>query len=716
MKPVHVGHPYCKIEFATERGNINISQTAMQTNDMDFDIYSVNTGRDVGGDDCATFSIVLVYKEAWYNNINGNDFVKISFGRGYEARPVLFGLVDTIQESLSYINLKPVRTITVSGRGFNKALMQFDVGIIQELDFLSGTLGFFRGQDNALSQKSSPAVIIKTAVDYYTNKGIDMTFANGKSWKDYIDTIYLDDGTNTSVGNPMSPYEYQGSLWDYIKEWRNAPFNETYWEVINGKPTFVVRPTPFNPDKWNMLNETTVSSEDIVDTNVGKNDLETYTVFSVKGTYMIEDLEKMQGVPIWYKPNYRKYGIRSLYVYSKYTTDESLIYKESDIGRKRYESPEKTETTKKDDKVKTTTYKGQKIDLDNNDMQLLAPKEKQTEQLKSMLNTIDNYLSIGASIETERTPQHPEVNPSDEFVEDYVNQIVNGEELDVIQEVKQIEENFGGELGSVTPKSIDLFNWNIKNNEFESGSIMVKGHVKYKVGERLKLDYNDMEYYIEKVSHNFVYNENWLTTIEVTRGIKPNKRFTSPWGEWSRITAADMAEISGMNPDIIKTVEQEVIAANSGDTYTNDEPTVTNTGTGKTGNIRLPINYKGQGGRISSEFGPRNTGIQGASTNHKGIDIAIASGTGVNAAQGGKVTYAAKMGGYGNVIFIDHPDGSQTRYAHLSKIDVKVGQMVDIGSHIGKVGSTGVSSGPHLHFEVRENGVAKNPRNYIKFP
>lgn len=711
MKPVHVGHPYCKIEFATERGNISISQTAMQTNDMDFDIYSVNTGRDVGGDDCATFSIVLVYKEAWYDNINGNDFVKISFGRGYEARPVLFGLVDTIQESLSYINLKPVRTITVSGRGFNKALMQFDVGIIQELDFLSGTLGFFRGQDNALSQKSSPAVIIKTAVDYYTNKGIDMTFANGKSWKDYIDTIYLDDGTNTSVGNPMSPYEYQGSLWDYIKEWRNAPFNETYWEVINGKPTFVVRPTPFNPDKWNMLNETTVNSEDIVDTNVGKNDLETYTVFSVKGTYMIEDLEKMQGVPIWYKPNYRKYGIRSLYVYSKYTTDESLIYKESDIGRKRYESPEKTETTKKDDTVKTTTYKGQQIELDNNDMQLLAPKEKQADQLKSMLGTINDTLSIGASVRGLEMPEHPAIKLSDEYVEDYVNQIVNGEELDVIQEVKQIEKSFGGgELGSVTSKSIDLFNWNIKNNEFESGSIMVKGHVKYKVGEKLKLDYNNMEYYIEKVSHNFVYNENWLTTIEVTRGIKPNKRFTSPWGEWSRITAADMAEISGMNPDIVKTVEQEVIAANNGKHQT-DTPPANNTGTGKTGTLVKPVDSI-----VTSEYGMRTHPITGERKLHEGIDLRAPEGTPIKAAQGGKVSYAKWMNGYGNVIFIDHPDGTQTRYAHLSKIDVKVGQMVDIGAYIAKSGNTGKSKGAHLHFEVRENGVAKNPRNYINFP
>ena len=77
------------------------------------------------------------------------------------------------------------------------------------------------------------------------------------------------------------------------------------------------------------------------------------------------------------------------------------------------------------------------------------------------------------------------------------------------------------------------------------------------------------------------------------------------------------------------------------------------------------------------------------------------------------MSFAGWKGGYGNIIHIRHGNGMETRYAHLSKINFKVGQKVTAGQAIGRVGSTGTATGPHLHFEVRINGVAKNPLNYI---
>ena len=121
-------------------------------------------------------------------------------------------------------------------------------------------------------------------------------------------------------------------------------------------------------------------------------------------------------------------------------------------------------------------------------------------------------------------------------------------------------------------------------------------------------------------------------------------------------------------------------------------------------------------GRITSNFGNRIHPITKVNKPHAGIDIAAPTGTAVKSVQGGKVTFAGRgPGGYGNVIYIDHSDGTQTRYAHLSKINVKKGQLVDSSQLIGAVGSTGYSTGPHLHFEVRKGGKAVNPRNYIKF-
>lgn len=115
-------------------------------------------------------------------------------------------------------------------------------------------------------------------------------------------------------------------------------------------------------------------------------------------------------------------------------------------------------------------------------------------------------------------------------------------------------------------------------------------------------------------------------------------------------------------------------------------------------------------GTVTSLFGPRNTGISGASTNHKGVDIAAPVGTTVIASKAGKVTRAARgVSGYGTVIYIDHGSGEETRYAHLSSMAVSRGTNVTQGQTIGQVGSTGVGSGPHLHFEIRRNSQAINP-------
>ena len=127
-----------------------------------------------------------------------------------------------------------------------------------------------------------------------------------------------------------------------------------------------------------------------------------------------------------------------------------------------------------------------------------------------------------------------------------------------------------------------------------------------------------------------------------------------------------------------------------------------------TGTFRWPIT-----GRITSRFGGRSSPGGIGSTNHKGIDIAGRYGTPVYAADGGTVVYAGWMGGYGYLIQIDHGNGYVTYYGHNSSLTASVGQHVHKGQQIARVGSTGNSTGNHCHFEVRYNGVAKNPLNYL---
>ena len=98
---------------------------------------------------------------------------------------------------------------------------------------------------------------------------------------------------------------------------------------------------------------------------------------------------------------------------------------------------------------------------------------------------------------------------------------------------------------------------------------------------------------------------------------------------------------------------------------------------------------------------------------HEGLDIVAPRGTPITASAHGVVTRAGRNGGYGLVVEIDHGYGVKTRYAHMSAIEARVGQRVERGEQIGRVGNTGLSSAPHLHYEVLVNGVPQNPRLYI---
>lgn len=117
--------------------------------------------------------------------------------------------------------------------------------------------------------------------------------------------------------------------------------------------------------------------------------------------------------------------------------------------------------------------------------------------------------------------------------------------------------------------------------------------------------------------------------------------------------------------------------------------------------------------RITSPYGYRIHPILKTKKLHTGIDIGASSGSAVLAGNAGKVIFAGYYGGYGYTVIIDHGGKISTLYAHNSKLLVSVGDEVKRGQNISKVGSTGLSTGPHLHFEVRENGQHKNPMNYL---
>ena len=118
---------------------------------------------------------------------------------------------------------------------------------------------------------------------------------------------------------------------------------------------------------------------------------------------------------------------------------------------------------------------------------------------------------------------------------------------------------------------------------------------------------------------------------------------------------------------------------------------------------------------ITSEFGVRTHPVSGVKREHHGVDLRVDIGDDVIAPAIGKVVFAGQQGGYGNVVKIEHVYGFQTVYAHLSKIEVKVGDIVGKGKKIAEGGNSGVSTGPHLHYEVRYNGTPIDPVNFLNW-
>lgn len=189
----------------------------------------------------------------------------------------------------------------------------------------------------------------------------------------------------------------------------------------------------------------------------------------------------------------------------------------------------------------------------------------------------------------------------------------------------------------------------------------------------------------------YIPNDDWFTTQRVT--------LQEP-------SAGRRKVVSAITYENGKKIAKEIIKEK---VYAEAVPKIVERGT------KIPPTYIRPivGGVQTSGFGPRRAPIAGASTNHGAIDWAVPTGTSVMASNAGTVTVAGWVGGYGYAVFIQHADGRQTIYGHLSKVLVQVGQTVSQGERIALSGNTGRSTGPHLHFEMRIGGVKVNPLDYL---
>lgn len=223
-----------------------------------------------------------------------------------------------------------------------------------------------------------------------------------------------------------------------------------------------------------------------------------------------------------------------------------------------------------------------------------------------------------------------------------------------------------------------------------------------RVGDKLVITVPEPELSVERVEQNYyeeiydapviyVDNDSWYTT--------QTKVLQQPSAGFRKI----VADVSYLND---KEVSREILKE---EIVMEAVPKIVERGTKTPPSFIKPIS----GGRLSSPFGKRSAPKKGASTYHKGVDWAIPTGSAVFASCGGTVSRAGWGSGYGYVVYIDHEGGAQTRYGHLSKVLVKVGETVKQGERIALSGNTGISTGPHIHFEILMNGSAVNPSKYF---
>ena len=333
-------------------------------------------------------------------------------------------------------------------------------------------------------------------------------------------------------------------------------------------------------------------------------------------------------------------------------------------------------------------------------------------------------VSLEAGIEAELTAAFEEVEPTGEMdFEDYDLGLISmeyGDEIEVVEtylgedeltsvedairEVTQDEEKSdvyevvsGDTLSEIAIKTnIPMDKLIEMNDSLEDENSMIRPGDELVITvprPKLAVVHQEQMYYEEDYEAEVIYidNDDWYST--------ETKTLQEPSAGHRKVVAVVTFEND-------KKVSEEIIKEEV--TY-EAVPKIVERGTKIPPTYIKPIS----GGRLSSGFGKRTAPKRGASTYHKGVDWATPTGTPVYASCGGTVTKAGWGSGYGYVVYITHPDGRQTRYAHLSKVLVSAGQTVSQGQKIALSGNTGVSTGPHLHFEILINGSQVNPLNYL---
>jgi murein DD-endopeptidase MepM/ murein hydrolase activator NlpD len=310
-------------------------------------------------------------------------------------------------------------------------------------------------------------------------------------------------------------------------------------------------------------------------------------------------------------------------------------------------------------------------------------------------NSFDDYEEGVVSVEFAEKVEIVESYLLDDELTDLdtaINLVTKEQETQVIYKVVS-----GDTLSQISlANNIPMENLIAINDSLESENTMIRAGQELIITvpePELSIIWKKQQVYTEDYEADIEYvpNDEWYTTKSVTLQ-EPSA---------GRRKVAAVIEYKNGQEESREILKEEI--------YAEAVPKIVERGTQTPPTYIKPLS----GGSLSSGFGARKAPTAGASTYHKGVDWSTPTGTTVYASNAGTVAFAGWASGYGYAVYINHADGRQTRYGHLSKVLVSAGQTVSQGERIALSGNTGRSTGPHVHFEIRINGTAVNPLKYL---
>ncbi len=521
-------YPTFDIEFVTEDSEYILrydTEEQLTQDDLEEAIISFSV-KNAMEDDSPVFSLVLLAKEEWDKVLTSNDLVRIKaipdVTKGEPDNPyIMVGLISDVHKEGEYAD--GILLYRVTGRAMAKALMDFEVGVIQEVSTVITDFGWLPDdEERGLKFTNNTAAGIgKELMDKLVYEYAKYSFSSNSGLRDYLEYQFESWDEYESLADVTAFINYEGSIRQFLEDIAAKPFNELYFDFTKeGTCAIVMRPTPFDPDKWDKLRPYEITSDSVVEESFGKSDAEMYSVFVVQA------------------PNLAEYNAMDLGVFPQF--NESLIDK---YGYKRLDAENRYLLTEGLSNVLESYQPGE-----GEDGETIPPPLY--EELLEFIT--DNELSDEETLRTDRNSVHTSIAEEfpgltsdmvdmvidsvidEDFTRDRYNVIsftTGDEELD--RQINEEREASGEKLKEFTKK---LFNWYCENANFYSGDLRVLGNPMFRLGSIIRyrdFERNDVwEFYLESVQHEFSFTNGYTTILGVTRGLPKNgkDRFTNMWG------------------------------------------------------------------------------------------------------------------------------------------------------------------------------------------